>query len=227
MPLRSLAACLLALLGAASVELPAGRAAASILVVDTGPGGGTYSLTKDRWLAAQFTLDQAYTISRIQGWIAYTGDSFAPIPVVIYGDGGDVPNTAEVFFDQQFGIGLNPIDSDWRGPGGLALDLAAGTYWVAFEHIDYDGVGAMFPTPFQELDNYAFWTPGTGWVGDDELRIGVQIEALPEPGTEGLLAGLLLLALLGARPRLRRRAGASGKCKEISRDLSEGRGVGA
>jgi len=203
MSVRTIAACLLAILGVGSVQLPAGRAAASALVVDTGPGGGTYSLTRDRWLAAQFTLDQAYTISRIQGWIAYSGSSFAPIPVVIYGDGGDVPNTDEVFFDQQFGIGVYPIDSDWRGPASLALDLVAGTCWVAFEHIDIEGVGAMFPTPLQELDNYAVWTPDTDWVGDDDLRIGVQIEALPEPGIEGLLAGLLLLAFLGRRLRCR------------------------
>ena len=139
---------LFAILAVGSVQLPAGRAAASILVVDTGPGGGTHSLTPERWLAAQFTLDQAYTISSVRGWIAYTGPGyFAPIAVVIYGDGGDVPDTAEKFVDQQFGIGLDPLTSDWRGLGGLELHLAAG----ATSCID-QGVGLPAGLCDQDID---------------------------------------------------------------------------
>ena len=174
---------------------------ASSYVVDTGPGGtsGGLTLTPDQWLAAKITLDQPYTITSVEGWMVYLSSIFSlPVWTVIYGDAGEVPNTSDVRFQQQFDLLPSGFAPGWNGVQGLALDLEAGTYWVAFEVRDQGalGSGAMPPTALQALNDYAFWTSAGGWAGDDSANLGIRIGAIPEPGTASLLTlGLALLVL--------------------------------
>jgi hypothetical protein len=200
-----------AVIGWLLVLLAGGSAQASSIIVDTGPGGGDInSLSPTQWLAGEFTIDQDYRITGIQGWIAYLNPtSFAPISIVLYGDGGDVPDIGTVFFDRRFGLGASgsAVTADWRGFATLTnheFDLVAGTYWVAFEADIGDGTGRMEPTTTQALANYAIWQPATGWVGNDNVRLGLRIFAIPEPGTAGLVA--LGLLAVGLRAEWRRRA---------------------
>jgi len=140
-------------------------------IVDTGPGRPALLLSQEQWLAAEFTLDQAYTITGIEGWLQYfagTSSSFAPFDISIYADGGDIPDAGNRIFNAIFSTGVPPQPVDWYGrAGGLSLDLSAGTYWLAFEMDgsrvppEY-GYGDMPPTPTQVLANYAVWNPTTG-----------------------------------------------------------------
>jgi len=159
-------------------------------IVDTGPGRPALLLSQEQWLAAEFTLDQAYTITGIEGWLQYfagTSSSFAPFDISIYADGGDIPDAGNRIFNAIFSTGVPPQPVDWYGrAGGLSLDLSAGTYWLAFEMDgsrvppEY-GYGDMPPTPTQVLANYAVWNPTTGWVGDDTATIAVRIAGSPVP----------------------------------------------
>ncbi|HTZ40977.1 MAG TPA: hypothetical protein VMB77_12510, partial [Syntrophales bacterium] len=119
-------------------------------VVDTGPGPtdttvSYYSLYKGvagqytpQFLAGQFSLSQAYTITEIDGWM-YPHGSGTTFTIAIYGDGGLVPNSTQ-FFSQQASVGTGtcpPIGPcqpiGWYGLSGLNLSLNQGTYWAAFE----------------------------------------------------------------------------------------------
>lgn len=160
---------------------------ASAYIVDTGPGGTQLQLTQEQSFAAEFTLDQAYTITGLQGWLQYypgaTTWSLVPIRISIYGDGGDVPDGSTELFGSNVITYTPPQPVDWYGPTNLSFDLSAGTYWLAFAMqvpAEY-GHGEMPPTPTQVLANYAVWNPTTGWVGDDTARIGVRIAGSPVP----------------------------------------------
>jgi hypothetical protein len=185
-----------------------GAQAEPIFVVDTGPGGssGGASLTQEQWLGAKITLDQPYTVTSIEGWMVYLYVlGSMPVTAVVYGDAGDVPDTADLLFEQDFALPASAYAPGWNGVDGLALDLEAGTYWIAFEvrqQVDF-GSGAMPPTPLQELDDYAIWTLAGGWAGSDGANLGIRVAAVPEPGGVCLLvAGVgCLMALNRVRPR--------------------------
>lgn len=165
----------------------------SIFVVDTGPGAssGGASLTQEQWLGAKITLDQPYTITSIEGWMLYLYVlGSMPVWVAVYGDAGEVPDTSSLFYDREFALPASAYVPGWNGVDGLALDLEAGTYWVAFEvrqPIDF-GSGVMPPTQFQELDDYAYWTPAGGWTGSDTLNLAIRVAAVPEPDGLWLMA---------------------------------------
>ena len=197
-----------ALVGLVVVLMIAGSAqGASFYVVDTGPGGsiGGLTLTTQQWLGAKITLDQPYTITSIEGWMVYTSTVFSlPVWTVIYGDAGEVPDTSDMRFEQQFDLLPSGGAPGWNGVQGLALNLDAGDYWVAFEVRDQGaiGSGAMPPTTLQQLDDYAYWTSAGGWTGNDSANLGIRIGAIPEPGTASLLTlGLALLMLQRRRQR--------------------------
>jgi hypothetical protein len=180
------------------------------VLIDTGPGrataqGGDRTLTMTQHLAAQITLDGYEKVVNIEGWIAYLNISgVLPVEVFVYGDAGEVPDSTDVYWQQQFfvpsaGLVL-PYPADWFGVYGIELYLPPGTYWVAFGLPTTDfGTGVMPPTPLQELDNYAYGDPASGptgvWTGDDTLNIGLVV-TVPEPsmlmqlgaGMLGLLA---------------------------------------
>ena len=197
-----------ALVGLVLVLMTAGSAqGAPFYVVDTGSGAsiGGLTLTTQQWLGAKITLDQPYTITSIEGWMVYTNLIFSlPVWTVIYGDAGEVPNTSDKRFEQQFDLLPSGSAPGWNGVHSLALDLDAGTYWVAFEVRDQGaiGSGAMPPTTLQQLSDYAVWTSAGGWTDNDSANLGIRIGAVPEPGTASLLTlGLAVLMLRRRRQR--------------------------
>jgi hypothetical protein len=105
---------------------------------------------------------------------------------------------------------------DWRGISDLSWALPAGTYWFAIEDrgtADYARLLGVDPATFPPNPrSEALWpllnNPATPFYlsagGHTGWRIfGETAAAVPEPGTAGLFAGALLLALL-TRPRRRR-----------------------
>ena len=80
------------------------HAASAALIVDTGePPEAFMGWTLagwPAWLAGEFTLSQAYTVTDVVGWMfeVVAGD----MTVAIYGDGGVVPDTSSELYSQTF-----------------------------------------------------------------------------------------------------------------------------
>ena len=177
-------------------------ASAQTYVVDTGPGAATggLSLTRNQYLAGQFTLDLGHEINGLEGWMIYptiVGD--LPVYAVLYGDAGGVPDLANEIYSQLFLVPASgiPFASDWHGIGGLEIPVYGGRpYWLAFEVPTEDfGSGAMPPTPLPELDLYAI-DSGAGYTANTTARLGIRV--LPEPALAASIvfggAGLMLLS---------------------------------
>jgi hypothetical protein len=111
--------------------LAAGNAYA-FSIVDSGPGrdsGGSnldYDYTH-QWLAQQFTLDQAYRVTSVEGWIG----AWIPgtVMLALYTDTPLGPGNE--LFASSFNVDTRL--NAWHGVSGLAWDLSAGSYWAAFE----------------------------------------------------------------------------------------------
>ena len=134
-----------------------------------------------QWLATEFTLYQSVVINQVDGWMfendSYQSASNAPVNVLIYSDGGEVPGS--ILYSATF----TPGDSlGWYGADGLNWSLEAGTYWVAFE------VDRSWPSPYA----YEYTMPfvrdnnlnGAGWnyghptldySANDLITLGVRI----------------------------------------------------
>jgi len=177
-------------------------------IVDTGPGadsnyralaGASVLPPFGQFLAAEFSIGSSTTVTDIEGWMSFN-PSGADGTIAIYLDGGDVPG-AELYATTFFGTGSS--DSSWVGASGLSWDLAAGTYWVAFEVRDGQTLETSMPSPSSNpLLNEAFTSRDTGdWNGDDGLDLGIRISAVPIPAAAWLF-GSGLLGLIGvARKR--------------------------
>lgn len=94
---------------------------------------GAIMLGSWQWLAMEFSLNQSYSLSQVEGWIM-EWPSFkapeinAPVNAVIYSDGGNVPG------DKLFSATFTPGDElNWYGSSGLTWQIDKGTYWMAFE----------------------------------------------------------------------------------------------
>lgn len=175
-------------------------------VVDTGPGAnvGGLSLTRNQYLAGQFTLDVGHEINALEGWMIYptiVGD--LPVFAVLYGDLGGAPDLTNEIHSQLFTVPASgiPFTADWHGISGLTLPVYGGTYWLAFEVPTEDfGSGAMPRTPLQELDFYAI-DSGAGYSTNTTANLGIRV--LPEPALSGMLAwGAVALAFALPRRRL-------------------------
>jgi hypothetical protein len=113
-----------------TASLAAAKPAFATTIVDTGAGsfGGGIQLMNIngsvQWVAAEFNVSQAWTITDVQGWIdpQITGS----VRFRLYTDGGDVPGIA-LFDESQTipGAGANA----WYGPSGLSWLIGPGSYW--------------------------------------------------------------------------------------------------
>ncbi len=166
------------------------------------------------WQAGRFTLNQASTITALQGfmWI-YDGFGGA-VDAVIYGettiDGVNVPDGV-IHQTAQFSA-TNPVPS-WQGASGLNWNIGAGTYWLAFQPVvggnTYGGMDYNAPNP---LSGYLTSVNSGGWsnVNESFRSAGYRIEGVsgpapdpvPEPSTYALFSlGFAGLALLKRRQK--------------------------
>ncbi len=195
---RSLTA--LALLGVLIVASPA----RAVPIVNTIPGQkSAIGVNNTQFLAAEFTLDQAFTLTQIQGWMSGTGDA-----TLVILQGGTLPAGAPLF---EFEFSIANANANWAGlstvDAGLFLD--AGSYWLAFEGTSL--ASGLMPTGAEKpLPNEAFsLSAGNVWkdLGDFGFAgLGIRISGdpatTPVPEPDSLL---LLLASLAAIRLVRRR----------------------
>jgi hypothetical protein len=181
------------------------------VLVGNSPGYNYY-----QWLAGKFTLNQAYTLTDIEGWIAIGTTFSAPskLTLVVYGDAGIIPNKSNEIYSGIFDLpGTTPSTwpwpktYNWYGLHGLNLALTSGSYWAAFETrggFTYDGDMAKFvPNP---LSAYAYANPDyPNYVADTNFDFGLKVQGIPsgipsvpEPTTM-LLLGLGLIGVVGIR----------------------------
>jgi hypothetical protein len=168
------------------------------MIIDTGQppdDDSGYQLNSGQWLAGEFTLPQAYTITDVLGWMNGAGN----VTVAIYGDGGDVPGGSELYSYTGLSSSLPPDQNAWVGAQGVSWELGPGTYWAAFE----GEAGSDYAMPWaapSPLDNYAFAVNGT-WSGFDALNLGVRISAVPVPVPGAVLLGMFGLSAVGIKLR--------------------------
>jgi hypothetical protein len=157
-------------------------------------------LDPSQWLAGEFTLGQAYTVTDVVGWMhEWTAGNMT---VAIYGDGGAVPDTSSELYSHTFYADLSTTGDDaWVGAEGVSWNLGPGTFWAAFEvrtGSTWFGMPMSAPSP---LDNYAYTSAGV-WTNDPDIDLGLRIfgdrlqpVVIPAPGA--LLLGGLGLGVVG------------------------------
>lgn len=196
------------LLAAGAFCALAGTAQAT-LVVDTGAGpdalAGGLSLDGTDSLAARITIGagQPALIDSVKLWLADPTAQGGTFTVALFdttGFGG-LPGT-QLFAAQ--GV-MDPASGNpgWYGVSGEAWNVAPGNYWVGFEVLPADTLAngvAPEPTP-GTLPAYAFDSgDGNGFRLTRVDQFGLQVDAVPEPGTWAL-CGLGLAGLAFARRR--------------------------
>ena len=183
----------------------------AVLIVDTGPGPsgpGGYSLRNIdgnyQHLAASFDVASDTVIDRIAGWIG-SSDGIGSVEIQLFA--GAAPGGTPLYTTSVAGLASAGA---WSGQSGLGWSIAAGSYSVAFVAGDgFNGwMSSGVPNP---LPPQAYWFTvplyGGAYVPAGPLNIGLQVAAVPEPGTYGLMA--LGALAVGAAVRRRRSAAVS------------------
>lgn len=169
----------------------------ALFIVDTGQptSVGGYYIYSGQWLAAEFTLNQAYTLTGVYGWMgSYPTPDYTTL--AIYGDGGEIPDVNNELYSQSFFVSSPYATYNWHGPSAVNWALPAGTYWAAFEvRPGQTFVGVMPYSPPNPLINEAYAGPSHQYYEQDILNIGLRVQTqdaepiVPEP------ANLLVLGL--------------------------------
>jgi hypothetical protein len=172
----------------------------------TGPFSSSTVISKNQFLAGEFTINQAETIGSIEIFTdSVWGGDFR---IAIYDDdavAGETPGTLR--YSSIYPLVTN-FSYDWRGVFGLNWVLNPGTYWVSFEVPEYSSgeTGSLNPwiqfggkKPENPLGNEAWWgSSNNRWFELDDQDMGVRIggpQVVPLPGAVWLLgSGLLSLA---------------------------------
>jgi hypothetical protein len=149
-------------------------------LVDTGQPAATSGgvpLNYPYTLFAQFILSQPATVGSIQGWVA--GSTAGNLRIHIYQDNGDVPGNP--LYGPKM-INVPSTGAQWATGAGLNWPLSAGTYWVAFGGTMGGLMGTMpGPAPAPLAQEGVIFIPGTEFVRNDSMDIGVRIIALAPP----------------------------------------------
>ena len=167
------------------------------IIADTGTPnqlGSALILSDGQWLVAEFSTSQSLQLSSLEGFInADTGNpDGATYTLVIYGNGGNSPDTSNELFSRQAIF----TGDGWNGLQGLNFALDAGTYWLAFEVRSADTLQGLMPVvaphplPAAWSDGVSGYMPASG----SNYSFGVQISSVPTPPVLWLLVpGLLAL----------------------------------
>jgi len=190
--------------------------AQSVLNTGTPSGGliGADSIDAVDWMAESFTLSAPTTIGSIMAYVNSTvADAGLGYTIALYastGPAGEVVPAIDFNADKQGQLyqftATYKDGGGWIGQSGLNWALGAGTYFVAIE-TDGNGVqGLVLPTGVSTLPGaVAFYAGGRGYDSDPSVAsdaFGLQVTAVPEPASFGLMAlGLAAGAVVVRRRR--------------------------
>ena len=166
----------LLLAGCTVAALCAPPPAAAALIVDTGTPGAANRFTGPKY-AGEFTVDVPVVVSGVYHYMGV--EQTGPANLLVYPDGGDVPQLFPLF--QTFQRNYTAAAPDWRGTSGLSWELGPGSYWVAVEPLHGGSlVARSYQNPPSPLANEAKTISGQGgaaWFPEDTLNFAWQIEA--------------------------------------------------
>lgn len=177
-------------------------ASQAVTIIDTGAGAptyfGGYALAKYQWLGAQFTLDSAYTLTGVNGWMSAPGGGTLQMSIRSAANG--MPATSLFSTDITAPGGT---DQKWVGASGLTWKLDAGTYFATFEVPQaYSFSGSMAydaPRPSGQMvfHDGSAWRNTFGSMGLQVLGDAAQGD-VPEPASIALV-GVALAGLAFSR----------------------------
>lgn len=165
------------------------------------------ALNPMRSLGISFDLNQAYTITSVEGYMFGKNGSTGSVKFSLF---SGPPTLSAPMFSQVVAV---PSAEGWRGLLGLSWAVNPGYYTVTFTTTDFTGGymdnDALYPQPDE-------WTkrPGLSWVKSPAIDIAVRIggvmsfdpnyvPVVPEPATYELLAAGFGLVPLIVRRRNR------------------------
>jgi len=178
------------------------------LIFDTGQSANSSSgwlLNSNQWLAAEFTVNNSYTLTDIQGFMFI--NSGGDFNISLYGSSVNGDRMFSAIVDAQ------PSYTDWLGLSDLDWEVSPGTYWVAFETTNTGFEAGMPWGAPNSSGNETYTWNGKYWNPEDwdydRLNLGIRVwgdailanvQSAPEPATMFLLgSGLLSLGIIGRR----------------------------